>query len=82
MTTYTGIQFLVIIFQCRPIRGAWDPTVEAKCVELNLVVMIMGGMNVLTDLILVCAPLPTIWGLQMETKVKLQLMGVFCVGGL
>ena len=82
VTTYTAIQILIDIFQCRPIEGVWDPTVKAKCIELNLVVMIMGGMNVLTALIVVCAPLPTIWGLQMEETTKLQLMGIFCVGGL
>ena len=82
VTTYSGIAILAAIFQCRPIQGAWDPTVKAKCIKFNLVLMIMGGMNVLTDLILVCAPLPTIWGLQMEKTMKLQLTGIFCVGGL
>ena len=44
--------------------------------------MIMAGFNVLTDLSLLVAPLPTIWSLQMRKGMKLQLMGLFCVGGL
>ena len=42
----------------------------------------MGGMNVLTDLIILFTPLPMIWGLQMQKAMKLQLMGIFSVGGL
>ena len=42
----------------------------------------MAGMNVLTDFILLLAPLPTLWRLQMPGGTKLQLMGVFCIGGL
>ena len=79
---YSGIQILTAIFQCRPIRGAWDTTVKAQCIKINLVFMILAGMNVLTDLIILCAPLPMIWGLQMQKTMKLQLMGIFSVGGL
>lgn len=44
--------------------------------------MVLAGMNVLTDIILLCAPLPTLWGLQMARAMRLQLIGIFCIGGL
>ena len=80
--TYSGIMVLSAIFQCVPIQGGWDTTLKAKCIEINLLWMIMAGMNVLTDFILLLAPLPTLWGLQMQRAVKAQVIGVFCIGGL
>ena len=35
----------------------------------------------LTDFILLIAPLPTLWRLQMPGETKLQLIGIFCIGG-
>jgi len=82
IATYSGIQILAAIFQCRPIRGAWETTIKAECIQINLVFMVLAGMNVLTDIILLCAPLPTLWGLQMARAMRLQLIGIFCIGGL
>ncbi|MCJ1280168.1 hypothetical protein MMC21_007995 [Puttea exsequens] len=81
IVTYSAIQVLATIFQCRPIRAAWDTTVKAQCIQINLLFMIMAGMNVLTDIILLIAPLPTLWSLQMPRAMKYQLMGIFCIGG-
>ena len=82
IATYSGIQLLTSIFQCRPVRAAWDTTVKGECIQINLVFMILAGINVLTDIILLLAPLPTLWGLQMAKAMKLQLIGIFCIGGL
>ena len=73
---------LSAIFQCIPVKGGWDITVNAKCMQINLLWEIMAGMNVLTDFILLLAPLPTLWRLQMQTAMKLQVMSIFCIGGL
>lgn len=82
VATYSAIQMLCAIFQCRPIRAAWETSIKGQCIEINLVFMVLGGMNVLTDLIILFAPLPMVWGLQMQKAMKLQLMGIFSVGGL
>ena len=78
----TGVQVLTAVFQCRPIQAACVIEISATCVDINLFFMIMAGLNVLTDLILLVAPLPTIWSLQMHRATKVQLMGLFCVGSL
>ena len=82
MITYSGIMVLGAIFQCVPVQGGWDTTVKAKCIQINLLWMIMAGMNVLTDFVLLLAPLPTLWALQLPRAAKAQVMGIFCVGGL
>ena len=82
MTTYSGIMVITAIFQCRPMRAAWDVAIEAQCIKINLAWMIMAGLNVITDFILLIAPLPTLWKLQIPGEQKLQLMSVFCIGSL
>ena len=81
VTIYTAILVLGSIFQCRPIQGAWDPVVEGHCIPVDLLYLICGGMNILTDVMILIAPLPTLWRLHTEIKQKLQLMSIFCIGG-
>ena len=82
IATYSLITVFASIFQCRPIRGAWDPSVKADCINIELVWEIMGGMNVFTDLALLVAPLPLLWKLQISSQKKAQVIGIFAGGGL
>ena len=52
---YTAIQVLGSIFQCRPVRKAWDPLVEGYCITVDLLYLICGGMNILTDIMILIA---------------------------
>lgn len=70
------------IFQCRPIEGAWNPTLDADCVQIKAFWIVMGIMNVLTDFALLFAPLPQLWALQMRRDTKIELIGIFSIGGL
>lgn len=78
--TYSTIMVITITFQCRPINRAWDPTVKAECIEINKVFIVMGSVNVLTDLLILCLPLPQVWKLQIRRETKLQLIGIFSIG--
>ena len=42
----------------------------------------MGCMNVLTDFALLLVPIPELWSLQMRRDHKIQLIGIFSIGGL
>ena len=72
----------VAIFRCVPFRANWDPFVEARCVSFKAVAYSQGVQSILTDLILLCAPMPLIWGLQMPLAKKVQICGIFMTGGL
>ena len=82
ISLYSLITIFASIFQCKPIRASWDPSVKGSCINIELVWEIMGGMNVLSDLALLIAPLPCLWKLQISCRQKMQVMGIFCVGGL
>ncbi|MCJ1272070.1 hypothetical protein MMC22_011977 [Lobaria immixta] len=79
--TYSTVQLLVTLFQCQPIRGAWDPFIKAKCIKLNLEFMIMGSLNVVTDVTTWCLPMPLLWSLKISIERRLQVMSMFLLGG-
>ncbi|PSN69123.1 hypothetical protein BS50DRAFT_521432, partial [Corynespora cassiicola Philippines] len=75
---------LVAIFQCSPIAAAWDVTiaVDAKrCVDINAFYLGNAITGLTTDLIVYLLSIPIVMPLQMETKVKLQLLATMLVGG-
>ena len=79
---YCFITIMITVFQCRPVAGAWDPTVISTCINISLAWEIMGAFNVLTDVALLLAPLPHLWGLHVPLRQKVQVIGIFCIGGL
>ena len=73
---------LLTIFQCRPIRAAWDISVKGHCLKLNVAYIVLGTCNTITDMIALCLPMPLIWRLQTDKPRKVQLICVFSLGGL
>ena len=82
ISVYSIISVITMIFQCRPLKGAWNPNFEADCINLEKFYISMGSMNVLTDLLLLCLPLPQLWKLQMRLGTKIQIIGIFSIGSL
>ncbi|KAF3941052.1 hypothetical protein ABW19_dt0204030 [Dactylella cylindrospora] len=74
-----------MIVQCQPIEGAWSfiTSVKAKCIsnktneDLNLA---QGCLNLLSDIILFCLPLQTVWSLKRPKKERAALIGLFALG--
>lgn len=73
---------LLTIFQCRPIRAAWDLSVKGHCLRLNVAYIVLGTCNTITDMIALCLPMPLIWRLHTDKSRKVQLIGVFSLGAL
>lgn len=78
---YSLVEILVIIFACRPINAAWDFSIRGTCVDLALGGIIIGSFNVATDFVTLFLPMPMVWGLNIELKWKIQLVGIFLLGG-
>lgn len=70
------------VFQCHPINGAWDRSVEAKCMNVELWSLVIGIVNVCLDFGVLFLPIGMVWGVQMKLKWKLQVVGIFMLGGL
>ncbi|KAL9118183.1 MAG: hypothetical protein Q9187_005275 [Circinaria calcarea] len=72
---------LVTIFQCNPVASAWNPPIGGQCVSyfahFQLGVAIS---NMLTEIIILCIPLPIIWRLSLPARDKAILSGMFFLG--
>ena len=82
IVAYSLVEILVVIFQCRPIQAAWDMTIESPyCVNLPRGAIIVGAVNAATDILVLMMPIPMVLGLKMKIKWKVQLIGIFLLGG-
>lgn len=73
---------LVAIFACRPIRGFYDKSVKAFCIDSVSFYWANATLNVVTDAIVLLLPMPVIWRLQMPLRRKIGLSLLFILGGL
>ncbi|EMD66616.1 hypothetical protein COCSADRAFT_85047 [Bipolaris sorokiniana ND90Pr] len=67
----TGV--FVTFFQCLPYYGAWDFTVERKCIDYIAYLYASSAVNVITDIALCVLPLPYFWRLDMSRKQRIIL---------
>jgi hypothetical protein len=80
----SGLAFnFAIMFQCKPMSGAWDWTVpRSQCINLNGMAFANAGVGIVQDVIILFMPIPNLLTLQMSTMKKLNLMGLFSLGSL
>ncbi len=81
-----GLAFtMVSIFQCIPIHAAWtkwDGTVQAHCVNANILGWICAAFNITFDVAILVLPLPKLAKLAMSWWQKCQLLLMFSLGCL
>ena len=74
---------LAVIFQCRPISAFWNRNVQgAECIDLDLFGKVTGVLNLATDVLILCLPVPIVWGLNTTKPQKVILTGMFLLGVL
>ena len=78
---YSIAQTFAAIFQCVPIRVLWDPTAEGHCIDASLAATLLAAFNVVTDVAILILPMPILWSMQMSVQQKLQITGMFLLGG-
>ncbi|KAI1407099.1 hypothetical protein F5Y13DRAFT_134916 [Hypoxylon sp. FL1857] len=73
--------FFTSIFTCDPIRGFWDLTIGAKCIDSALFFEAITIPNIILDVATVVLPIREVWKLQMGRDRKLAFTAIFFVGG-
>lgn len=78
------ITILGQIFLCRPISAAWDPDAlfTEKCLNVQAYLRGVTISNLLIDVIILCLPIYMVLKLQLPTRKKIVVSGIFLVGGL
>lgn len=70
------------IFQCIPIAGSWDKSVDATCINSDMFWVANAILNILTDVMVLALPIPSIFGLQLKRRERFMLCLIFLLGGL
>jgi len=70
------------IFACRPFRALWDPDTPGKCLNVKALLRAVSVQDELTDVVILCLPLPMVWRLKMNRKRKWQVTGMILIGSL
>ncbi|RPB27316.1 hypothetical protein L211DRAFT_865541 [Terfezia boudieri ATCC MYA-4762] len=80
-------------FQCNPsskiytpVPGRawveWGDSHEGTCINRPVLFYVSGGLNVLSDLVILAIPMPMLLGLGWPWRQKVALVGVFSLGGI
>jgi hypothetical protein len=74
--------FVRMFLMCRPFAALWDLTLaaEAECIDLPAAYLSVSIINLVLDFALVLLPMPILWHLQLETRKKIMLIGIFGLG--
>jgi hypothetical protein len=76
-----GIGITVTLFlACRPLNAYWDIKVKGDCLTMVTFTYFTNISNLITDIWIFLMPVPMIWHLQLQTKKKLMLSFIFCIG--
>lgn len=67
---------------CLPVKSRWHPDIPGHCGNQYILNIIDPIPWILTDFAILFAPIPMVWRLQMPTRRKAAIAGLFLVGGL
>ena len=72
------------LFGGSPLSAYWDinPQYSYSCVDIGILTLICGILNILTDFVCLFLPLPIIWNIQRPKKQRLLILVMFAVGFL
>lgn len=79
---YSIAQVFGAIFQCVPIDSNWNPKVTGHCINLDVFATVLAALNSFTDIVILVLPMPLVWRLKRPAHEKVQIMGMFLLGGL
>lgn len=80
--------FVIVNFaQCKPLSWFWNrldqnTTETGKCIDINLVSWIHGGINIALDFWMLALPATQILSLQMALGKKIHVLAMFALGAL
>jgi len=80
VTVWSVGNLLQCFLICRPFPKIYTPTIEGTCGDQIASFIAIGVFNIITDVIILTLPIPTVWSLKMSTTAKLGLTGVFLIG--
>jgi hypothetical protein len=73
---------IAALLECVPTQYRWDLTVHGYCINVGAEVVAGSAVSVTTDFIVLLMPIPFVAKLHTPLRRKLQVIGIFLLGGL
>ncbi|KAJ4349267.1 hypothetical protein N0V95_004697 [Ascochyta clinopodiicola] len=74
--------FLISIFQCTPISKTWNKKVDGTCIDLVAFRMSTAVFNLITSVLVIAIPIPTLVKLKKHRPEVNQLIGLILLGSV
>lgn len=74
---------VTVFFQCQPLALTWDSSVEGTCIKpshLKFAAFFNSSVAVLTDVLFALLPVPILWNVQMNWRVKSAVAAILSLG--
>ena len=65
---------------CMPLEKLWNPMLKGRCINNTVFLLTDCAVSIVSDLTILILPMPLIWGLNIPTKRKAEIMTVFSFG--
>ncbi|RSL39609.1 hypothetical protein CEP53_013930 [Fusarium sp. AF-6] len=78
---YAVSSIVATIFQCTPVRRAYNKAVPGTCIDNGKFWYANAGFSIATDLIILFMPMASVYQLQIQQIQKIALVIVFALGG-
>ena len=72
----------VTIFQCKPIAKNWIGALPGACLDQGRLFEVVVIFNLLTNVMILLLPMPTIWWLHMPLRRRILVLGIFSIGAM
>lgn len=91
VSTYAIVGFLTVYsitvsflkaFICKPVEGYWNPAVRSSCYNQRAIIVADTTVSALTDLMLLCLPVPVAISLRMSWTRRLKVAAMLGSGGV
>ena len=70
------------MFVCHPVRSTWEVVPDARCYHNQKPTLAATGLALVQDVVILVLPIPLLHRLQIPTKQRLMVMGIFLTGGV
>ncbi|CAG9938525.1 unnamed protein product [Clonostachys rosea f. rosea IK726] len=78
---YIIIEVLKIII-CIPIQAFWNRSVDGKCFNQPTLFVADTSIAILTDVVILLAPIPLTWSMRLPFKKKIKIISIMGIGGI
>ncbi|KKY20014.1 putative pth11-like integral membrane protein [Phaeomoniella chlamydospora] len=70
----------VVLFMCTPVKYFWDKSIKGTCLNNSAVYFSTASFNIISDIVIICIPIPVVKSLQLPKRQKIGLGLIFGVG--